>query len=346
VAPAARAAAVAPPEQRPLRVITFPVPPFVLPHVAPLAGFSVDLWNELARRMGVRFTWNVASTPAQVLQAVARGDADAAIAAIAITAERARVVDFSHPYFDSGLRIMVRSLDEGTFLSTLLSIPWSAIGHLFAAAIVLVFLLANVLWVLERRANDRFHKGYLRAIGEGVWGIMLIIATGEYGDRDAPYVAKRVAVVAVWLLGVVLIAQLTATVTSTQTIERLHSSIRGPDDLAGKTIASVPGTAAGAYLTRRALRFVAVTSGSEAVRMLTTGEVQAIVFDAPVLQYIAAKQEPGLVEVVGPLFGQEKYGIAVAAGSPLRARINLALLELVEDGTYEQLYAKWFAPNK
>jgi polar amino acid transport system substrate-binding protein len=68
---------------------------------------------------------------------------------------------------------------------------------------------------------------------------MLIIATGEHSDRDAPGVAKRVTVVLMWLLGVVLIAQLTATVTSSQTVERLQSSIRGPDDLPGKTIARV-----------------------------------------------------------------------------------------------------------
>jgi polar amino acid transport system substrate-binding protein len=49
------------------------------------------------------------------------------------------------------------------------------------------------------------------------------------------------------------------------------------------------------------------------------------------------------VGVVGPIFRPEKYGIAVANGSPLRKRINEALLAMFSDGAYERLYATWFS---
>jgi len=344
--PANAASATAPTPDRPLRVATAPIAPFVLPKSDPPAGFSIDLWNELARRMGVEFTLSVLRSPSELLEALQRGDADVAIAAITMTSEREKVVDFSHPYFDSGLQIMVRAQSEGAFLTTLRSIPWLAIGHLFVAAILIVLLLANVLWLIERRRSKEVPKSYLRSIGEGLWGTMLIIATGEHGDRDAPGVARRVAVVSMWLIGVMLIAQLTATVTSSQTVERLQSSIRGPDDLPGKAIASVPGTTAGDYLVQRGLSFVSVNYGPDAIRMLTDGQVQAVVFDAPTLRYWAARQGNGLVQVVGPIFRPEKYAIAVVEGSSLRKPINEALLELYEDGTYETLYEKWFSPGR
>ncbi len=331
---------------RPLRVVSAAKAPFVLPKTDPPAGFSIDLWNEVARRMHVEFTWKMLATEAELLSAVQRDEAEVAIAAITMTPEREKLVDFSHPYFDSGLQIMVPARDESPFVTTFWSIPWSAIGQLFAAAIVIIFLLANVLWLIERRSNKDFSKSYLRAIGEGLWGTMLIIATGEHGDRDAPGVLKRVTVVLMWLLGVMLIAQLTATVTSSQTVQRLDSTIRGPDDLPGKTIASVPGTAAGDYLSQRGLPFVSVNYGPDGIRMLTQGEVQAIVFDAPTLQYWAAKQGNGVVRVVGPIFRKEKYGIAVAEGSALRKPINEALLAMDVDGAYEEIYAKWFSPGK
>jgi polar amino acid transport system substrate-binding protein len=167
------------PAVRPLVVVTTAVAPFALPKSDPPAGFSIDLWNEVARRMRVDFVWNVVPTHPELLKLVERGDADVAIAAITMTPEREKVVDFSHPYFDSGLQIMVRAQDESAFLTTLRSIPWRAIGELFAAAIIIVFPLANVLWLIERRRNRDFPTGYLRAIGEGLWGAMLIIATGE-----------------------------------------------------------------------------------------------------------------------------------------------------------------------
>ena len=240
------------------------------------------------------------------------------------------------------LQILVRAQDDGDLASSLAAVPWAAIGRLFAVVAVIVFLLANVLWLVERRRNGQFHTGYLRAIGEALWGTMLIIATGEHGDRDAPGVAKRIVVVCMWLLGVVLIAQLTATVTSSQTVDRLRSSIQGPDDLPGKAILSVSGSIAGDYLTRRGLPFTPVSHGPEAIRMLLRGDAQAIVFDAPTLQYWAAREGQGQVQVVGPVFLPEKYAIAVGDGSAWRKPINQALLQMIADGSYERLRAAWF----
>ena len=68
-----------------------------------------------------------------------------------------------------------------------------------------------------------------------------------------------------------------------------------------------------------------------------------MVFDAPTLQYLAAKRGNGVLRVVGPIFAAQKYGIAVPDGSPLRKRINKALLEMYEDGRYRALYNKWFS---
>jgi polar amino acid transport system substrate-binding protein len=324
-----------------LRVVTLPTAPFVLPRTATPQGFSVDVWNEMARRLHVDSSWRVANDPATLLRAVRSGDADVAVGAIGMTPEREKVVDFSMAYFDSGLRIAVRTQSAGGLASNLRSIPWLAIGHLLLAGIVIIFVLANVLCLIERRNRAAAPKNYLRALGECLWRTLLVIATLSV-DSEAP-AAKRVAVVLVWLFGVVLIAQLTATVTSTQTIARMQSTIRGPDDLPGKSIASAPGTVAGDYLTARGLPFKSVTYGPDGIRMLVTGEVQAVVFDAPTLQYWAAKQGNGLVEVVGPLFRPQKYGIAVALGSPLRKQINQVLLNMYADGTYEKIYASWFA---
>jgi ABC-type amino acid transport substrate-binding protein len=331
---------------RPLRVAVAAIAPFVLPHSDPPAGFSIDLWNEVARRMHVEFEWRPVPARSDLLRAVQEGDADVAIAAITMTPERDRVVDFSLPYFDSGLQIMVRARDEGPFIATFRSVPWRAIGQLFGVAAILVFLLANLLWLVERKRDRNFQKPYLRALGEGLWATILIIATGEHGERDAASMWKRLLVPAMWLIGVVLIAQFTATVTSSQTVMQLQTNIHGPGDLPGKTIGTAAGTIAADYLTQRGLPFVDVKTADDGIRMLTNGDVQAIVYDAPTLQYWAAKRGNGMLLVVGPLFRPEKYGIALPQGSPLRKPINEALLSMYADGTYERIYANWFLQGK
>jgi len=65
--PPADAASAVPARDRPLRVATAPIAPFVLPKTDPPAG-SIDLWNVLARRMRVEFTWSVVPTYAELLR--------------------------------------------------------------------------------------------------------------------------------------------------------------------------------------------------------------------------------------------------------------------------------------
>jgi ABC-type amino acid transport substrate-binding protein len=331
-----------------LRVATGEAQPFVLRQGNVLTGFSIDLWNAIAQQMNVdtRFIDLGWRSDAAQLQAVRSGAADAAIAAITITTQREREVDFSIPHYESGLQIMVRADDVGYLASDLIFLLSPALAHLVVAGLLIMFLLANLLWLVQRRTNPLYQHGYLRGIAEGVWGVMLIIATGEYGDRDAPGFVRRLVTASMWLFGVVLIAQFTATVTSSLTVRQLQSSIQGPEDLPGKTIATVPGSIAAEYLNQRGLPFLPMASPERGVAMLVQRDVQAIVFEAPTLQYWAAVHGGGATQIAGPVFLVEYYGIAVMNGSPLRKQINEALLDLVANGTYEALRKRWFSQQR
>ena len=332
----------APARPPPLRVATGALAPFVIKEGDRFTGFSVDLWSELARRMRVEFVWVDEGSRANQLDSVARGDADVAVSAIVMTPDRERIIDFSQAYFDSGLQIMIRAEDEGPILDALMAIPWKSMGKLFGVALVLIFIWANVLWVIERRRGLELGNGYWTAIGNEMWNTTLIIATGEHGQREDPGTFRRIVIACVWLMGIVLITQLTATVTSSQTVQRLRSTITGPGDLPGKTVATVPGTVASDYLTSLHIPMVEVDNAAAAIDLLVQAKVQAIVFDAPTLQYLAATSGKGSLQVVGPVFRPEKYGIVVSLGSSLRKRINEALLAVYQDGTYEQLHDKLF----
>jgi ABC-type amino acid transport substrate-binding protein len=338
----------APPAQETVRLATGFSPPFVLTEGSVVSGFSIELWNALARRLGVR-TVLVDLGPhsdAAQLEALRSGAADAAIGAIAITAQREWSFDFSIPYYDSGLQIMVPAMPAGrsAFMATVEAIFSPAVGHLLLVGALILLALAHLVWLVERRDNPAFRRGYLRGVGDGLWGAMLIIATGEYGDRDTPRVLKRLTVAGMWLFGVVLVAQFTAAVTSSLMMQQLTPGIRGPADLPGRTIGSVPGSIAAEYLERRGLPFVPVETATEAFAAITSGKVDALVYDAPALRYWATGRGQGAVAVVGPVFHPEKYAVAVPAGSPLRKRLNAALIELIDDGTFEAIHTRWFGP--
>jgi polar amino acid transport system substrate-binding protein len=115
--------------------------------------------------------------------------------------------------------------------------------------------------------------------------------------------------------------------------------------LPGKRIATVQNTTGSEYLADLHLSPVEVERINDAYPLLEASQVDAIVFDAPVLLYYAATRGKGIVQVVGPTLQDEYYGIALAQGSALRKPINEALLGLMQDGVYTDLHTKWFGTN-
>ncbi|MEQ6917861.1 transporter substrate-binding domain-containing protein [Halomonas aquatica] len=76
-----------------------------------MVGFDMDIISELAERAG--FEYNLRTMDFNgIIPAVQTGNVDIAIAGITITEERAEIVDFSDPYYDSGLRILIGANDD------------------------------------------------------------------------------------------------------------------------------------------------------------------------------------------------------------------------------------------
>ena len=73
-----------------------------------------------------------------------------------------------------------------------------------------------------------------------------------------------------------------------------------------------------------------------------SGKVEAVVFDAPILDYYVKNQGAEWAKVVGEIFDQQKYGLALQPHSKLSEEINRTILALRESGRYEKLRKKWF----
>jgi polar amino acid transport system substrate-binding protein len=151
-------------------------------------------------------------------------------------------------------------------------------------------------------------------------------------------------VATIWMyVSVLFIAYFTATITSNLTVQQLKSSIQSVDDLPGKKVATVYGSTAADYLKHAQIDIKEVKQISQAFDALQTGKVDAVVFDSPILLYYAAHEGKGKVDVVGPVFQPERYGILMAFNSPYRKPIDNSLLKMERNGTYKKLYDKWFS---
>ncbi|MBN2284211.1 MAG: transporter substrate-binding domain-containing protein [Deltaproteobacteria bacterium] len=78
---------------------------------------------------------------------------------------------------------------------------------------------------------------------------------------------------------------------------------------------------------------------------LQQGKVAGWTTDSTILLGYAAK-EPGKYELVGDFFSDEPYGIGVPEDdSDWRDAINFALQDMWMDGTYMNIYNKWYGPD-
>lgn len=78
-----------------------------------------------------------------------------------------------------------------------------------------------------------------------------------------------------------------------------------------------------------------------AFQALEQGKVDAIVNDYPVNSYVSKTR--GKTEVVAKIKTDEKYGIGIRRDNEeLLKKVNEALAQIKKDGTYAEIYKKWF----
>ena len=74
-----------------LRVETFSAPPLAMEQGGSWTGFTIELWEEVARRLNTKSVYRVASGLAEAFDALKSGQADVLVSGFFITAERDRL---------------------------------------------------------------------------------------------------------------------------------------------------------------------------------------------------------------------------------------------------------------
>jgi polar amino acid transport system substrate-binding protein len=334
------------------------IDPFVMNKDNKYTGFSVDLWDQLAKDSNIETT-EIKEYPNvnDLLKAVEKKEVDAAIAAISITAEREKVVDFTTPMYNSGLSIMTKTTAKQSSVVEIFNQIKKAVFNNDFAALTLIltavsFILANLLYFIEKRKNDGFldSTNYFSGISLSFWwGV-----TALFGQQDRHPGTKLGRFIGVlWMIfGVLFLSFFTAQITSNLTADKITGNVNNIKDLKGQKIATVYKSTAQAYLVNNEYiqlpkeqqdqnPYLKMTL-AEAGELLISGEVAAVVYDGPALDYYVKSKGNGELQTIGGLFTAENYGIALPAGSNLRKTLNLNLLKVQENGTYNDLKTKYF----
>lgn len=333
-----------------LRVVTRNLEPFSFEKDGRRVGYAAELWDQLARETGLEYDIQVVGTAQEIIDALKTKSADVGVGALSVTAQREAAIDFSQPFYESGLQVLVAG-GGGSFMDNIKSLLANFFNLQLIGAFLLLlftmFVISHLVWRYEHKINsDMWPEDYKAGMWESFWWTISTLLVGGADNKGPVGVGGRIIAIVWMLLSIVLVSLLTASFTTTLTINTLKGDINGPGDLPGRKVATVKGSTAETWLTTRGAKVQPLATVTDCIAALKEGKADAVVYDAPVLQYEAAKTQDDRLVMVGPVFERQNYAFALQQDSALRERLNQALLTLSERGAGTDLRKKYFGEDQ
>jgi ABC-type amino acid transport substrate-binding protein len=325
-----------------LKVAVHEISPLVMKAGDEYSGFDIETIEAVAKLMEAEVQYVHAEHFTDLFKLLDNGNADVAMGGVTITYDREVKYDFPHPYKKSGMGILIRDEGESDIMGALAIVFNGSFKKIWVAFLLMVILAAHIVWFTER-GSPAFHDKYSIGIWEGLWYSVVTVTTVGYGDKVPQKALSKLVAVFVMLIGIGVAGIAMSQLSAVMNVQMVKYSVNTPTDLKGKNVAVVTGTTSETAVIKYNGNMHKAKTIDEAVLMLEAKRVDAVVFDAPTLQYYAINN-PALT-TVGGIFDIQDYGILLANNSKYKERISLNVLKLKSTGQYNTMLAKWFGDN-
>uniref|UniRef100_A0A672IFL6 Glutamate receptor n=1 Tax=Salarias fasciatus TaxID=181472 RepID=A0A672IFL6_SALFA len=338
-------------------------------------GFCIDILKKIARN--VKFTYDlylvtngkhgkkINNVWNGMVGEVVYKKAVMAVGSLTINEERSEVIDFSVPFVETGISVMV-SRSNGTVSPSAFLEPFSAsvwvmmfVMLLIVTAIaVFLFEFVSPLGFNRNLAQGKDPHGPSFTIGKAIWLLWGLVFNNSVPVQNPKGTTSKF-IVSVWaFFAVIFLASYTANLAAFMIQEEFVDQVTGLSD---KKFQSP-------YSYSPPFRFGTVPNGSternirknypdmhqymtkyhqsgvqDALVSLKTGKLDAFIYDAAVLNYMAGRDDGCKLVTIGSgyIFATTGYGIALQKGSYWKRLVDLAILGIIGDGEMEELEAQW-----
>ena len=316
--------------QREIVVGTKEAPPFAMKSPAgEWTGISIDLWQRIAKEKGISFRFHEEETVPGLVDAVAQGKVDIAVAALTVTSDREQKMDFTSAFYGTGLGIAVAAGGAANWAPVMRALTSFGFLQSVLALIGLALVVGLLVWMLERRHNEEFGGSVAKGLSSSVWWTTVAMTQrgiGHQGPRTMP--GRFVAML--WMVGsIIAIAVFTAGITSALTVRQLQGNVHGVTDLSKVRVGAVAGSSTEDTLTRLRIGFDSYPNAKEGLQAVRDGKLDAFVYDRPLLAWTINQDFRSSIQLLDVIFDQQHYAFALPAGSPLRKPVSVALLKEV-----------------
>ncbi|XP_074199742.1 glutamate receptor ionotropic, NMDA 2C isoform X1 [Camelus bactrianus] len=335
----------------------------ILKKLAKAVKFSYDLYLVTNGKHGkrVRGVWN------GMIGEVYYKRADMAIGSLTINEERSEIVDFSVPFVETGISVMV-ARSNGTVSPSAFLEPYSPsvwvmmfVMCLTVVAItVFMFEYFSPVSYSQNLTSGKKSGGPSFTIGKSVWLLWALVFNNSVPIENPRGTTSKIMVLVWAFFAVIFLASYTANLAAFMIQEQYIDTVSGLSDKKFQRphdqyppfrFGTVPNGS-----TERNIRsnyrdmhthMVKFNQRSveDALTSLKMGKLDAFIYDAAVLNYMAGKDEGCKLVTIGSgkVFATTGYGIAMQKDSHWKRAIDLALLQFLGDGETQKLETVWLS---
>lgn len=317
------------------------VPPFVIEEDdGTYSGLTIALWEHIAEQTDIDFTYSERSLQG-LIEGVQNGELYASAAALTITSDREELVDFTHPFYVTGLGIAV-SYQPAGFWQSLTAIFSPDFFWIVLLLLLLILFWGFLVWIFERQENsEEFGGTTAEGVGNGFWWAAVTMTTVGYGDKSPRTLGGRI-VGFIWMFtAIIVISFFTASIASSLTINQLDSRINGPEDLPNVRVGALAQSATLTFFEEERISATTYASISEGLQAVKNDEIDAFVHDAPIIQYYTQIGFRNSVRILPNTFNDQYYGIVLPLNSTYRNEMNRILLDYIASDDWNVLVNRY-----
>ncbi|GAQ82471.1 glutamate receptor [Klebsormidium nitens] len=293
------------------------------------------------------------------------GRADIAVFPIARGVGPSSVIDLTYTYDELGLQMLVKQELTSAASSSLFLAPFTTSLWLVLVATVVgmpvliqIFAKLSPLGAFEliklRNLTAKSRTQEFKVVCENDSYFMDILQAATSSNVEGPTAkswAVRLPILYFYFFMVVVGAAYTASFASFLTVNNFSSKVNSLEQLArdptlkyviednGATLAYFQDSI-DPIIQQLRPRLQTVRSIRDGVAAVQSGEASAYIAESHVLQHIAG-QLPCNLQVVGALFGPNGLALGVRRGWPYTQALNVAMLQLMQNGVGDELRRKW-----
>ncbi|XP_058728722.1 glutamate receptor 2.9-like [Vicia villosa] len=327
-----------------------------------VSGFCMDIFNAVVNKLTFKVSLqiepyefeNTAATYDSLIQQVPT-KYDVAVGDITIVANRSQFVDFTLPFTESGVRMLV-SVQHGRQQTMWIFVqPFS--WQLWLSILLISMLIGSVLLIMERNVQTLHeeHSSFKKQL-TAITMLWFPLSQAVLPERKVVANNCSIFVLMVWLLlAFVLMQSYTANLTSILTLDQLQPSFLDVNDL--RKGDHYVGYQAGSFvydLLVQQLKFnplklkaySTISSYHDALKLGSKkGGVTAIFDEVPYLNVFLQKVKSNYI-IAGPTYRTGGFGFAFPLNSNLTAHFSRAILSVTQKHEFmEKIEKKYFGKS-